>query len=218
MVRLAEETSRERSVRLLAVVEREAEQWGVEVTTATIAPNVAFLGEAAAVHARYFDYVLCGWEAGNPTSASTAEALIFGSGRPTILLPELSQVSIMDHLAIAWDGSRVAARAAFDAQHLLRLSGKVSVLTVVGEKPQDDADSAQRLARVLEQKGVAAEAVPVEFGGSDIGALLQERAVELGANLLVMGAFGHSRARDFILGGATQGILADLQLPVLLSH
>lgn len=81
MVRRVEEMSREQGAHLLAAIEREAGKRGVDATTNTIAPKVAFLGEAAAAHARYYDYVLCGWEANNPTSASTAEALIFGSGR-----------------------------------------------------------------------------------------------------------------------------------------
>jgi nucleotide-binding universal stress UspA family protein len=218
MVRQTEAMSRERGRHLLAEVEKAAAARGVEATTNAITPKLSLLTEAAARHGRYYDYVLCGWEARNATSASTAEAVVFGCGRPTVLLPELSPVGAIDHVAIAWDGSRVAARAVGDAGKLLRRASRVSVLTVLGEKPLGDADAAERLAAGLRKRGIDAAATPVSYRGDGIAALLQEQAIERGAGLLVMGAFGHSRARDFILGGATQGILADLRLPILMSH
>lgn len=218
MIRQVEAMGRERATHLLGEIEKEAAARGVELTTNQIAPNVAQLAETAARHARYFDYVLCGWEAGNATSAATAEAVVFGSGRPAILLPELAPLSGLDHVAIAWDGSRVAARAVADARPLLAHAERVSVLTVLGEKPLQETDAAERLALGLERRGVPAKAVPVSYRGTGIAALLQEEAAQIGAGLLVMGAFGHSRTRDFVLGGATQGILSDLRLPVLLSH
>ena len=218
MIRQAEQMSRERGNHLLAEIEKEAERMGVQATTNAITPKVTQPGDAAAIHSRYYDYVLCGWEANNSTTASTAEAVIFGSGRPTILMPELSSIGGLDHVAIAWDGSRVAARAVADARHFLRRATRISVLTVVGEKNLHRTDAAERLALRLERRGMAAEAVPLTFRGFDIATLLQEHATTLGAGLLVMGAFGHSRAREFILGGATRGVLNDLRLPVLLSH
>jgi nucleotide-binding universal stress UspA family protein len=218
MIRQVEAMGRERAGQLLGMVEREAAAHAVEVTTNQIAPDAAQLGETAALHARYFDYVLCGWEGGNATSAATAEALVFGAGRPVIVLPELAPLTRLDHVAIAWDSSRVAARAVADARPLLAHAERVSVLTVLGEKPLRQADAAERLAGGLTQRGVPAAAVPISYRGAGIAALLQEEAAQIGAGLLVMGAFGHSRARDFVLGGATQGILSDLRLPVLLSH
>ncbi len=218
MVRRAEEMSRTSGGELLAAVEREAKRLEVEASVNAIAPKLGLLGEAAALHARYFDYALCGWETGNRTSTATAEAVIFGSGRPTILLPELAPVARLDHVAVAWDGSRVAARAVADAGELLRRAGRVSVLTVTGEKALHHADAAERLACGLEKKGIAATTVTLDFDRTPIATLLQDQAIGIGAGILVMGAFGHSRLRDFVLGGATQGVLADLRMPVLMSH
>jgi len=203
----AEETSRKRGDHLLKKVTEEGKKAGVEVTTEALRYNASFLPEAAATLARYHDCVLCGWEASNMTSQMVAEAVIFGAGRPTILLPELSPVGSLQHVAVAWDGSRVAARALGDAEHLLRRAGTISVLTVLDEKPLSDKEAGERLAAV----NITAEDCP-------IATTLQERALELGAGLLVMGAFGHTRVRDFVLGGATQGVLDDLRLPVMLSH
>lgn len=218
MIQNAEQMSRERGNHLLAEIEKEAGRMGVKATTNAISSKVAPPGDAAAIHGHYCDYVLCGWEANNPTSASTAEAVIFGSGRPAILMPELPSVADLDHVAIAWDGSRAAARAVADAHHLLRCATRISVLTVGGEKTLLHADADHRLVLGLKARGMVAEAVPLTFRGSGIATLLQEQATMIRAGLLIIGAFGHSRAREFILGGTTRGVLDDLRLSVLLSH
>jgi nucleotide-binding universal stress UspA family protein len=218
MIRQTEATSKKRGGEVLAIVTEQAERVGIEVTTNSIAAAPAFLGDVAASHARYFDFALVGWEANNQTSRMTAEAVIFGSGRPTILIPELSKPGRIDHIAIAWDGSRVAARAVADAGWLLQRATSVSVLTVVDEKPLQEEDAGEHLAGNLRKQGVSAEALAIQAEDRQISATLQEHAIERGATLLVMGGYGHSRVRDFVLGGATEGVLGDLRLPVLFSH
>jgi nucleotide-binding universal stress UspA family protein len=143
---------------------------------------------------------------------------VFGAGRPAILLPELTSVGAIDHVAIAWDGSRVAARAIADAAALLERATKVSVFTAVDEKPLEHEDMAERLASGLRRKDIPAEAFAIRCEDCPIGVTLQENAIERGAKMLVMGGHGHSRVRDFVLGGATEDVLDDLRLPVLLSH
>ncbi len=91
----------------------------------------------------------------------TAEAVVFGSGRPTILLPELSEVVTLDHVAIAWDGSRVAARAVADAGFLLRRVSRISVITVLDEKPLAENDAGERLAGMLRERGLNAQSVSI---------------------------------------------------------
>jgi nucleotide-binding universal stress UspA family protein len=144
--------------------------------------------------------------------------VIFGAGRPAILLPELSAVAPFDHVAVAWDGGRVAARALADALVLLDPKTEISVLTVVDEKPLAHADAAERLAATLRKRGRTAAAFSIEAEDCPIGVSLQEHAIERGARLLVMGGYGHSRLRDFVLGGGTADVLHDLRLPVLFSH
>ncbi len=168
--------------------------------------------------ARYFDLSFVGWEANNATSRMTAEAVVFGSGRPTILLPELSEVVTLDHVAIAWDGSRVAARAVADAGFLLRRVSRISVITVLDEKPLAENDAGERLAGMLRERGLNAQSVSINAQDCPIAETLQKAAIEKGAGLLVMGGYGHSRIRDFVLGGATEGVLSDLSMPILLSH
>ena len=148
----------------------------------------------------------------------TAEAVIFDSGRPAILLPELAPVTSIDHIAIAWDGSRVAARAVADARLLLERAERISVITVLDEKPLEDQHAGERLCETLKRQGMQATAVPIHAEDCPIAETLQQIAIERGCKLLIMGGYGHSRMRDFVLGGATNGVLGDLLMPVLLSH
>lgn len=218
MIREAEALSRQRGDHLLATINTQASAVGVEATTNAIAVQPALLGDAAAAHARYFDLSLIGWEAGNPTSRMTAEAVIFGSGRPAVLLPELSNVAAVDQVAIAWDGGRVAARAVADAQPFLARSTHITVLTVIDEKPLKEEQAGERLAGGLRKRGLEVDVAAIRAEDCPIAETLQQTAIERGCKLLVMGGYGHSRVRDFVLGGATQGVLDDLLMPVLISH
>lgn len=218
MIRQAEALSRRRGEELLAAVGVQGRHAGVTVTTGSDTAAPALLGDLAASHARYFDFGLIGLEADNQTSRATAEAVIFGSGRPAILFPKLANISSFDHVAIAWDGSRVAARAVADAGLLLQRATKVSVLTVIGEKPLPEKNPGERLAEGLRKRGLAADAISIRMEDWEIGAALQDGAIAHEAGLLVMGGYGHSRVRDFVLGGATESVLGDLRLPVLFSH
>ena len=105
-----------------------------------------------------------------------------------------------------------------DAALLFEQVARISVLTVVDEKPLKHNDIAERLADGLRKRGIAAEGFSIAAEDCAIGTSLQEHALERGARLLVMGGYGHSRVRDFVLGGATKDVLRDLQLPVLVSH
>lgn len=217
MIRDAEASSRRRGQELLALVKARAGQAGVVASVAETAAPLAAIGDVACRHARYCDLALLGLEIGNTTARMVAEAVVFGAGRPALMLPGVLPERT-GHVAVAWDGSRVAARALADARPFLEKASRVSVMTVVDEKKLQDADAVERLAASLRHAGLAADAVAVRIGDAAIGAGLQEKAIALGADLLVMGGYGHSRIRDFVLGGATEGVLADLRMPVLLSH
>ncbi|GLS29161.1 Nucleotide-binding universal stress protein, UspA family [Mesorhizobium albiziae] len=217
MTREAEAQCREHGEAFLAKLVEEAKQAGVDTITGAVASNATLLNDTAAIEARYHDFVLCAW-ANNPTARLTAEAIIFGSGRPTILLPEVDPVRELRNVAVAWDGSRVAARAVADAHEVLRRASRITVLTVTDEKPLSETNAAERLAQGLNARGLSAEAMPFGTEDGPIEVSLQDRALEIGADLMVMGAFGHTRLRDFVLGGVTNGILRDVRLPILLSH
>jgi nucleotide-binding universal stress UspA family protein len=213
-----EATSRKHGKALLEAIIQEAARGGVTLSTQELTAPPALMGDVAAKHSRYFDISLVGWAASNQTARMLAEAILFGSGRPTLLLPDSMDVGVLGHVVIAWDGSRVAARAVADARAFLERASTITVVTVTDEKPLPGQGIGERLALGLRTRGLVAEAVSIRARDSSIATALQEHALKVGGNLLVMGGYGHSRVRDFVLGGATEGILADLRLPVLLSH
>lgn len=175
-------------------------------------------GEAAANEARYHDISLLPWAKDMLVVQEFAQAVIFASGRPAILVPPSAGQDPVRRLAVAWDGSRVAARALADALRFVEDQTQITVLTIQDEKQLGRQDLGQALLSSLKKRGLRAEAQNISPEDRSIAVALQESALKAGANMLVMGAFGHSRIRDFILGGATKGVFADLRMPVLLSH
>jgi nucleotide-binding universal stress UspA family protein len=149
-----------------------------------------------------------------------AESVIFGSGRPVLILPGAPRNPEikLDRVGVAWDFSRPAARALADALPLLQRAKAVRVVTVMNEKPIDIKRSGSELARHLACHGIEIVFEEEDAAGQTISQALESYANTRDLDLLVMGAYGHSRVRDFILGGATRSMVSDPPLPVLLSH
>lgn len=202
---------------MFATLSSAATQRGLQLATETLTGEPADMTDVGALRARYFDLVLAAAEPDNATTRAMTEALVFETGRPVLILPPSGLGEGRRRVAIAWDGSRVAARAVADAMPLLAAAERVHVLTVTDEKPLQ-AQAGRLLAEGLRDRGIAAEASTVEAEDRPIGATLQDDALALGAGLLVMGGYGHSRLRDFVLGGATLGVLNDPRMPVMMSH
>lgn len=217
MVKGAEERSKAECRRLEGLVRGAAgSRMEIQCTTREVVLGAAL--DLAAAEARYFDLAVLPWSGETIVARDMAEALVFGSGRPTVLMPPSAPPARIGHIAIAWDASRFAARALYDALPYLAEGGRVSILTVKDEKLLAGRDPAGSLAASLAKRGYEAKPIDVALGKRSIAAALQDTALSEGAALLAMGGFGHSRMRDFILGGATKGILHDLRLPTLLSH
>jgi nucleotide-binding universal stress UspA family protein len=150
-----------------------------------------------------------------------AEAIIFGSGRPTLIMPHKRKRAgalALDTVVVAWDFSRSAARAVADALPILEKTKHVSVVTVTNEKVIDSKRSGADLAKHLARHGVAVIFDVVDAAGRSIGDVLDSYVTSRNADVLVMGAYGHSRIREFILGGATRRMLSRAILPILFSH
>lgn len=137
------------------------------------------------------------------------------SGRPALILPYAGKIGTIGRtVLVAWKETREAARAVSCALPWLKRAGQVHV---IGSGEGMD-ESLRSLQRYLTTQGVAAT---THAGGpeeGDVGNTLLSRAADLGADLLVMGSYGHSRAREWVLGGATRTILRTMTLPVLMSH
>jgi nucleotide-binding universal stress UspA family protein len=178
-----------------------------------------------ALHARYADLAILGQR--DPDNDEMAlirprpERVTLASGRPILVVPYAGHFeAVGKRVLIAWDASREAARAVADAMPLLAAADAVTVLAVDPQPGPDGhgelpgADIALHLAR----HAVKAQIERTVSAGVPIGELLLSRVADLGADLLVMGAYGHSRARELLLGGATRSILASMTIPVLMSH
>ena len=149
------------------------------------------------------------------------ESIIFGSGRPTVVLPHAQSKPrsfALDTVIVAWDFSRPATRAIADAMPILERAKRACVLTVTKEKVINTRRSGAELAKYLARHGVNVVLDEVEAEGRSVGDVFEAHVTYRNANFLVMGAYGHSRIREFILGGATRRMLARPPVPILLSH
>jgi nucleotide-binding universal stress UspA family protein len=183
--------------------------------------STSHLAAIATEHARVRDLTMIPIGKEAALQHYVAECIVFGSGRPAIVLPEepkLQRPSSFDVVGVAWDFSRPAARAVADAMPILQRAKSVRVVTITQEKPIDTKRSGTELAKHLACHGIEPILEQEQAAGRTIGSALADYAAAHSLDLLVMGAYGHSRMRDFILGGATKSIIADPPLPVLLSH
>lgn len=137
-------------------------------------------------------------------------------GRPVILVPPAYEVpQLGEHAVVAWDGKRASARALGDAMNILETKEKVTVLTV-GEPltPRPGADVMQLLRR----HGLEAEYLVRPVSRSGISRTIIDTCEEVGAGLLIMGAYEHSMMREELMGGVTHDIVKNATIPVLMSH
>ena len=149
------------------------------------------------------------------------ERLAIESGRPTLIIPHAGRFpSFGKRVVLAWNGKKEAARAAFDALPLLKQAAAVRVLYVGTGGPSEVTDIARgsEIAAALARHGVKCETAQSVSGDIDVGNDLLSRLADFGADLLVMGCYGHSRFREFVFGGATREILEHMTVPVLMSH
>ena len=147
--------------------------------------------------------------------SATFDAALFDSGRPVLLVPATPVEHLGSTVAVAWDRSREAARAVAMALPVLAAAKKVIILTA--REPGNQAEPSE-LAAYLALHGIEARTWAFTPGPGSLADGLLEEADKAEANLLVMGAYGHSRLREMVLGGVTRSILGDAAIPVLLMH
>jgi nucleotide-binding universal stress UspA family protein len=153
-----------------------------------------------------------------PMRSALLEALLFDAGVPLLIIPYdwVKPVSF-DKIMIAWDGSSTSARAVHAALPVLKCAKSIEIAMVSGSKKVDGvpgADAATYLAR----HGLNVTVEKVERQGNDVTATLVNRAGTIGADLCVMGGYGHNRFREFVLGGVTRNMLEQMTIPTLMSH
>jgi nucleotide-binding universal stress UspA family protein len=177
--------------------------------------------EILALHGRYADLLVLGQDDPESGNAGLLEAVVFDSGRPVLAIPFAGSFkTIGKRVLVGWNASREASRALHDALPLIAKAETVTLflanptrgLDGHGEEPGAD------IARHMVRHGLKVEVAKVIADDVPDSALLLNHASDMGADLLVMGAYGHSRLREFILGGMTRSLLREMTVPVLLSH
>ena len=185
--------------------------------------SLPYMSSEVGVHAYYADLVVVGRP--NPADHTAgppgfAESLVLSSGRPIIICPAGSTVSRIRRILVAWNGRREAIRAVADALPLLARAEAVEVSVVedqhhaAGHEQKPGADIARHLAR----HGAQVEVRHRSSGGDAVGHLLLSQAVSFGADLVVMGAYGHSHLTEGVFGGVTRTVLHAARLPILMSR
>ncbi|MEM9472856.1 MAG: universal stress protein [Pseudomonadota bacterium] len=152
---------------------------------------------------------------------SFAEYVVMEAGRPVLLVPRGKPFETMGgKVLMGWNGAKEAARACFDALPLLPADSEVSVVWVDPQKQRSLAGNlpGAELAATFARHNINVTAEPMPTADSDAGQALLARVEDIGADMLVMGAYGHSRVREFVFGGATEHVLNNMTVPVLMSH
>lgn len=167
---------------------------------------------------RVFDLIVVGrpTRGGSSAAMSTLEAALFECGHPLLIAPPTPPKILGERVIVAWNSSTETARTMAFAMPFLKRAKDVQVLTVEGGTVP--GPSAQDAAQHLQRNGIAASARVVEPMKRSVGEAILAEAAEWGADLLIKGAYTHSRLRQMIFGGPTSHILAEAVLPVFMAH
>lgn len=179
------------------------------------------VGQRVARYARTRDVCLLQVGDRMDSERSVAEEVIFGSGRPVLVFhPERAPLPTgpLKRVAIAWDHSRCSARAVAEAIPLLRKAQDVRIVTAIGEKASATPGLGSDLVRHLRLHGISASVDEIDGRHRTIGASIDAYCDEHTPELLVMGAYGSSRVKEFILGGATEHTLNRVRVATFLCH
>lgn len=200
--------------------DRAAAQAGIPFDSHVFSTSVAGAADQFARMARRFDLAVVTQADADIGSGEEiiAENVLFQSGRPLIVVPYIHSGGLAaDRVMVCWDGGRQAARAVADAMPLLVRAGKVEVVIITGEEGKRDEVPGADIGRHLARHGVKVEVKRIVSTGN-VQEMLLSYAADSSADMIVMGGYGHSRLREFILGGVTRGMLASMTVPCFMSH
>jgi nucleotide-binding universal stress UspA family protein len=205
----------------IASFNEAARRAGVSSESRALSASLAGAADRFGAIARRFDLSVVAQA--EPDKAAPEELIVegalFSSGRPVLVVPYIQKGGLkLDNVLVCWDASRNAARAIADALPLLKRAKTIDVVIVASERPKSDeipgADIGQHLAR----HGLKIEVKRIVATDTDVANTILSHAADSSADFIVMGGYGHSRLREFILGGATRGILSSMTVPTLMSH
>ena len=206
---------------VIAEFDRLARRTGLSAESRIVPATFVGAADTFAQAARRFDLSVVGQPEPNRLAPEELiiEGALFASGRPVVVVPYIRKSGLaLGRVLVCWDGSRNAARAIADAMPFLVKAKTVEVVIVANEPGKSDevpgADIGQHLAR----HGLRVEVQRIFSRDMDVASTILSHAADTSADFIVMGGYGHSRVREFILGGATRGILTAMTVPALMSH
>ena len=205
----------------VARFEQAAKRAGISAETRTISASLAGAADKIGSIGRRFDLIIVGQpDRQKPTADQVIdEGVLFGSGRPVIFVPFIQKgAAKLDRVMICWDGGRAAARAVGDALPILKKAKQVEVVIVADKPSKPDEVPGADLGQHLARHGLKVDVKRVTSPDIDVPSTILSHASDSSADMIVMGGYGHSRLREFVLGGATRGLLEAMTVPVLMSH
>jgi len=206
---------------LLKALDNAAVRFSVRNEQTLLRLAAADIPENFAVCARIRDLSLVPVRADDDRSEKIVERLIFESGRPILMCPEESAAGLsaaFDDVMIAWDHTAPAARAIADAMPILRSAARVRIVTATDDRTQAELVSGAALASHLAEHGIKAAFETVKIDGSSVGKVFEACVKANAINLLVMGAYRHSRLNETVWGGATKTVIGRPPCWVMISH
>jgi nucleotide-binding universal stress UspA family protein len=214
---LAEEAANAAMTRLSEMARRA----GVAVETRRETTSLGAAADIFGGYARRFDLSIVGQA--NPDVVGPQdliiEAALFQSGRPVVVVPYIQKTGLtLDRVLVCWNASRPAARAIADALPFLHRAKAAEVVIVATEPLKGDDLAGTDITRHLARHDLKVELKRIVSAGTDVADTILSYAADVSADFIVMGGYGHSRLREFILGGVTRGLLASMTIPTLMSH
>jgi nucleotide-binding universal stress UspA family protein len=205
----------------IAGFEAAAKREGIGAEHRKLEASLGGAGDLFGRLARRFDLAVVGQAEPKhgPAQDLVIEGALFGSGRPVIVVPYIQKGGLkLDRVLICWDGSRPAARAIGDAMPFLARAAAIDVVIVASGREKSDEIPGVDMGEHLARHALKIEVKRLVSGDLDVANTILSYAADSGADLIVMGGFGHSRLREFVLGGVTRGILGSMTVPALMSH
>jgi len=213
--------SEEKAKASIARFEEAARRAGVSYEHRMVSASISGAADQLGRIGRRFDLVVVAQaDRENPTADEIVdEGVLFESGRPVIFVPFIQKGGLkLDRVMLCWDGSRAATRAIADSMPLLEKAKKVEVVIVSDKPGKQDEMSGADLGQHLARHGLTVEVKRITSPDIDVPSTILSYAADSSADMIVMGGYGHSRLREFVLGGVTRGLLESMTVPVLMSH
>jgi nucleotide-binding universal stress UspA family protein len=213
--------SDKRAQAAIARFEHAARLAGVSAESRIISSSISSAAIEFGRLARRFDLVVAGQAEGDAALPDEVvdEGVLFESGRPVIFVPYIQKIGLkLDRVMVCWDGSRAATRAVADSIPLLQKAKLVEIVLVTAKGYKADEAPGVDLAKHLARHGLDVNLKRITSPDIDVASTILSYAADSNADMIVMGGYGHSRLREFVLGGVTRSILETMTVPALMSH